>query len=69
MVKGSQNPRSYYKCSHAGCPAKKIVERDGSGDIMNTDYKVRHSNSMSYMLHMVSAACMMHACKGQHLRS
>ena len=40
MVKGSQNPRSYYKCSHAHCTAKKIVERSSNGDILATDYKV-----------------------------
>lgn len=65
MVKGSQNPRSYYKCSHAGCPAKKIVERDGSGDIMNTDYKVRFGNSISYTWCLLHASCM--ACEGHHL--
>lgn len=27
-VKGSKYPRSYYKCSTAGCSMKKIVERD-----------------------------------------
>jgi hypothetical protein len=41
LVKGSTNPRSYYKCSHLGCVAKKIVERcDRSGDILSTEYKV-----------------------------
>ncbi|KAL6756379.1 WRKY DNA-binding domain-containing protein [Haematococcus lacustris] len=39
IVKGSINPRSYYKCSHSGCTAKKIVERTECGDILNTDYK------------------------------
>ena len=28
QVKGSDYPRSYYKCSHPGCPVKKIIERD-----------------------------------------
>ncbi len=41
IVKGSVNPRSYYKCSHPTCPAKKVVERSGGGDIVNTEYKVR----------------------------
>lgn len=41
LVKGSPNPRSYYKCSHPGCLAKKIVERsDGDGTVLSTEYKV-----------------------------
>lgn len=40
MVKGSSNPRSYYKCSHQSCAAKKIVERNEAGDILATEYKV-----------------------------
>lgn len=41
IVKGSPNPRSYYKCSHAGCTAKKIVERNSHGAILSTEYKVQ----------------------------
>lgn len=44
IVKGSPNPRSYYKCSHLGCSAKKIVERNGGGDILSTEYKGDHSH-------------------------
>lgn len=41
LVKGSPCPRSYYKCSQPGCPAKKIVERDAnSGAVLSTQYKV-----------------------------
>ena len=43
IVKGSPNPRSYYKCSHSGCCAKKIVERNSHGEILATEYKVRFS--------------------------
>ncbi|KAF5840631.1 WRKY DNA-binding domain-containing protein [Dunaliella salina] len=42
IVKGSTNPRSYYKCSNQGCPAKKIVERNTEGVIFNTEYKGLH---------------------------
>lgn len=43
-MKGSPNPRSYYKCSHPGCLAKKIVERsDSDGTVLSTEYKVRTS--------------------------
>lgn len=38
-VKGSANPRSYYKCSNQGCPARKTVER-AEGAIIATEYKV-----------------------------
>ena len=44
IVKGSPNPRSYYKCSHLGCSAKKIVERNTSGDILSTEYKGDHTH-------------------------
>jgi hypothetical protein len=27
QVKGSPHPRSYYKCTFAGCPVRKHVER------------------------------------------
>eukprot|EP00798_Chlamydomonas_sp_ICE-L_P013728 gene13728-19626_t len=39
LVKGSPNPRSYYKCSHSGCPGKKIVERNLAGEIVSTENK------------------------------
>jgi hypothetical protein len=42
VVKGTPNPRSYYKCSTPNCGAKKIVERDiASNQVTTTDYKVR----------------------------
>ncbi|GIM04678.1 hypothetical protein Vretimale_9283, partial [Volvox reticuliferus] len=43
LVKGSPNPRSYYKCSHPGCLAKKIVERsEADGTVLSTEYKGDH---------------------------
>ncbi|KAG1667900.1 hypothetical protein FOA52_013661 [Chlamydomonas sp. UWO 241] len=45
VVKGSPNPRSYYKCSHAGCGAKKIVERDSKGDTLLAETKGEHNHA------------------------
>ncbi|GFR43567.1 hypothetical protein Agub_g4661 [Astrephomene gubernaculifera] len=43
LVKGSTNPRSYYKCSHAYCPAKKIVEcTEKGGTVVSTKYIEEH---------------------------
>ncbi len=41
QVKGSTFPRSYYKCSHPGCPVKKIIERDPKrGTILQAETRV-----------------------------
>ncbi|KAI3990652.1 hypothetical protein MKX01_022952 [Papaver californicum] len=47
MVKGSPNPRSYYKCTSAGCPVRKHVERaaeDTSAIIIT--YEGKHDHDM-----------------------
>ncbi|XP_075481696.1 putative WRKY transcription factor 2 [Primulina tabacum] len=44
-VKGSDYPRSYYKCTHPNCPVKKKVERSEEGDITEIIYKGAHSHS------------------------
>ncbi|RWW15162.1 hypothetical protein BHE74_00037711 [Ensete ventricosum] len=38
-VKGSENPRSYYKCTYPNCPRKKQVERSSDGQITEIVYK------------------------------
>lgn len=44
-MKGSLYPRSYYKCSHAGCNVKKIVERDAqTGEVSSAIAKVSALN-------------------------
>ncbi len=54
QVKGSPYPRAYYKCSHEGCLAKKIVEKNPvNGLISSTASKVppaHHSPWHSCML-------------------
>ncbi|KAL8469531.1 hypothetical protein ACS0TY_032396 [Phlomoides rotata] len=41
-VKGSEYPRSYYKCTHPNCPVKKKVERSHEGHITEIIYKAAH---------------------------
>ncbi|KAJ7977028.1 WRKY transcription factor [Quillaja saponaria] len=44
-VKGSEYPRSYYKCTHPNCPVKKKVERSFDGQIAEIVYKGVHNHS------------------------
>jgi WRKY transcription factor 33 len=44
QVKGSENPRSYYKCSYRNCPMKKKVERSLEGEITEIVYKGTHNH-------------------------
>lgn len=43
-VKGSEYPRSYYKCTHPNCPVKKKVERSFDGQIAEIVYKGEHTH-------------------------
>ncbi|CAL5084983.1 unnamed protein product [Urochloa decumbens] len=43
-VKGSENPRSYYKCTHPNCEVKKLVERSLDGQITDVVYKRHHNH-------------------------
>ncbi|XP_002441255.1 WRKY transcription factor WRKY24 [Sorghum bicolor] len=43
-MKGSENPRSYYKCSFPGCPTKKKVERSPDGQVTEIVYKGAHNH-------------------------
>lgn len=45
QVKGSEFPRSYYKCTHPNCPVKKKVERSLDGQIAEIVYKGEHNHS------------------------
>lgn len=45
-VKGSDYPRSYYKCTHLNCPVKKKVERSHDGQITEIIYKGQHNHEV-----------------------
>lgn len=44
QVKGSEYPRSYYKCTHLNCQVKKKVERSHEGHITEIIYKGSHNH-------------------------
>ncbi|GLT83783.1 hypothetical protein SLE2022_020540 [Rubroshorea leprosula] len=44
QVKGSEYPRSYYKCTHLNCQVKKKVERSHEGHITEIIYKGAHNH-------------------------
>ncbi|KAL5567031.1 hypothetical protein UlMin_030195 [Ulmus minor] len=44
-VKGSEYPRSYYKCTHQTCQVKKKVERSYDGQITEIIYKGSHNHA------------------------
>ncbi|OWM75913.1 probable WRKY transcription factor 3 [Punica granatum] len=46
QVKGSEFPRSYYKCTSPGCPVKKKVERSLEGQITEIIYKGQHNHDL-----------------------
>ncbi|XP_061375629.1 probable WRKY transcription factor 20 [Gastrolobium bilobum] len=43
-VKGSEFPRSYYKCTHPNCEVKKLFERSPDGQITEIIYKGTHDH-------------------------
>ncbi|CAN6812758.1 unnamed protein product [Brassica oleracea] len=45
LVKGSEYPRSYYKCTNPNCHVKKKVERSREGHITEIIYKGAHNHS------------------------
>nr|VDC91520.1 unnamed protein product [Brassica rapa] len=44
QVKGSDFPRSYYKCTNPACPVKKKVERSVDGQVTEIIYKGQHNH-------------------------
>jgi hypothetical protein len=45
QVKGSEYPRSYYKCTQTNCPMKKKVERSHDGQVTEIVYKGDHNHA------------------------
>ncbi|KAJ0261578.1 WRKY domain-containing protein [Hirschfeldia incana] len=45
LVKGSEYPRSYYKCTNPNCQVRKKVERSREGHITEIIYKGAHNHS------------------------
>ena len=43
-VKGSEFPRSYYKCTHPSCPVKRKVETTVDGQIAEIVYSGEHNH-------------------------
>ncbi|KAE9591953.1 putative transcription factor WRKY family [Lupinus albus] len=65
QVKGSENPRSYYKCTHPNCSMRKKVERCLDGEITEIVYKGNHNHpkpqsnrrTSSQKMHQSSSSC------------
>jgi hypothetical protein len=45
QVKGSEYPRSYYKCTQTNCHVKKKVERSHDGHVTEIIYRGNHNHS------------------------
>ncbi|KAK7394663.1 hypothetical protein VNO78_15198 [Psophocarpus tetragonolobus] len=55
QVKGSEYPRSYYKCTQPNCQVKKKVERSHDGQITEIIYKGNHNHAKPHPSHRASA--------------
>lgn len=53
QVKGSEYPRSYYKCTHPNCPVKKKVEKTLDGQIAEIVYSGEHNHSKPQLLNQI----------------
>lgn len=58
LVKGSEYPRSYYKCTHPSCEVKKLFERAPDGKIAEIIYKGTHDHPKPQPNRRLSAGSM-----------
>lgn len=58
-VKGSEFPRSYYKCTHPNCEVKKLFERSHDGQITEIIYKGTHDHPKPQPSNRYSAGSVM----------
>ncbi|XP_044480134.1 probable WRKY transcription factor 3 [Mangifera indica] len=56
-IKGSEFPRSYYKCTHLNCPVKKKVERSSEGAITQIIYKNEHNHEKPQLNRRAKDGC------------
>ncbi|KAL4580023.1 hypothetical protein LXL04_016197 [Taraxacum kok-saghyz] len=66
VVKGSEHPRSYYKCTHPNCEVKKIFERSYSGQIKEIVYKGTHDHPKPQPTRRFSAGALMSSPDENH---
>jgi hypothetical protein len=55
-VKGSEFPRSYYKCTHPSCPVKRKVETTIDGQIAEIVYSGEHNHPKPHCLRKPSSS-------------
>ncbi|KAK2415570.1 putative WRKY transcription factor [Trifolium repens] len=48
QVKGSEYPRSYYKCTQPNCQVKKKVERSHDGQVIEIIYRGNHNHAIPH---------------------
>lgn len=65
-VKGSEYPRSYYKCTHPSCPTKKKIERSLDGHVTEIVYKGVHNHNKPQPSRRMGAAAAAAAAAARH---
>uniref|UniRef100_A0A7N0T731 WRKY domain-containing protein n=3 Tax=Kalanchoe fedtschenkoi TaxID=63787 RepID=A0A7N0T731_KALFE len=68
-VKGSENPRSYYKCTFTNCPTKKKVERSLEGHITEIVYKGSHNHPKPQSTRRSSSSSLYGCCESENGRT